>query len=692
MRLWLASLMALVPRPGGAEQTATAPPGVGADARPVVERGALAKGWTDLGWAQHTFSAGKPVKVDFSAFAGWILSHAELKPEFGGLLISYRAPDSFADFLEVALDSRTHPTFPRVRLRAEASARAPDGWISHWIPMTALDPLALPFDRLTLRAVRPVGLELVEIDTIGFTDKAPPMASERALAKVPPRTARVMLDCSRARPISPLIYGVSFGDEITVAELGATAVRWGGNPTSRYNWKLGNAWNVGKDWFFRNVAMNDPPWDAFLTRARAHGLATAFTLPMIGWVAKDTTSCGFPASLDSEQKRFDPDTHACGNGVGANGAPTPSSVPSISSVPAPPGFVAEWVQAIRAKDPPPRSVRLYYLDNEPTLWPVTHRDVHPNQLTYDEFLERTISYATAARVADPEARIAGLVAWGWPALFDAVAEKSGAQVIPVDRLEHGGRALVPWWLSKLRAHGEKAGGRLVDLVDVHFYPQAPGVGLYTDGWTDPESCARRIRSVRALWDPTYKDESWIGDTMKLLPRLRAWIDEEYPGLGISIGEYNFGAEGHISGGLAVAEALGRFGTNGVDAAFYWAMPPKGSAAYWAFRAFRNYDGQGGKVGDTAVAASSNDSGLSSMFATRKADGSLVLVALNHEPDKPLNLFVEPGSCGALRVGRHFGYAGKEGLRPAPLEAGARAGQGIRLPPWSINVLELRPSP
>ena len=195
--------------------------------------------------------------------------------------------------------------------------------------------------------------------------------------------------------------------------------------------------------------------------------------------------------------------------------------------------------------------------------------------------------------------------------------------------------------------------------------------------------------MRALWDPTYKDESWIDDKVKLIPRLRSWIDQEYPGLGISIGEYNFGAEGHISGGLAVAEALGRFGTNGVEAAFYWAMPPKGTAAYWAFRAFRNYDGKGSTAGDTSVAATSDDNGLSSVFATRNADGSLVLVALNHEPQKPLELELDPGGCGAHHVSRVFSYAGEGGLRETKLDKAARSGHGLRLPPWSINVLELR---
>jgi hypothetical protein len=493
-----------------------------------------------------------------------------------------------------------------------------------------------------------------------------------------------------------MIYGIAFGDDGTASELGASARRWGGNPTSRYNWKLRNAWNTGADWFFRNVvpAKENPPWDQFLEENAKRGMSTAFTLPIIGWVAKDATSCGFSASSYPEQKRFDPEVRSCGDGVSPTGTLLPSGSPTATSEPAPPEYVADWVRAIRAKGrASPRPTRLYFLDNEATLWHNTHRDVHPERVTYDELLARTLAYGSAVRAADPDARIAGFVAWGWPALFYSAADKPESRpVLATDRLAHGRKDLLPWWLSELRAHDEKAGTRTVDLVDVHFYPQATGVGIYSEGWTDPESCARRIRSVRALWDGTYKDESWIGEPINLIPRLRAWIDKEYPGLGISIGEYNFGAEGHISGGLAVAEALGRFGLNRVDAAFYWSMPPKGSAAYWAFRAFRNYDGAGGKVGDVSVRATVSESaGLASVFATRRRDGAIVLVALNHEGERPLELTVDAGSCGNVAPARFFSYSGEEGLQAAKEPAGRAERRALRLSPWSMNVLEMLPA-
>jgi hypothetical protein len=82
-----------------------------------------------------------------------------------------------------------------------------------------------------------------------------------------------------------------------VSELGATAERWGGNSSTRYNWELGNAWNTASDWFFMNVDYGSskvPAYAAFIEENRAHDVATALTVPMIGWVAKDTSSAPRP--------------------------------------------------------------------------------------------------------------------------------------------------------------------------------------------------------------------------------------------------------------------------------------------------------------------------------------------------------------------------------------------------------------
>src|SRR5689334_3300907 len=69
-------------------------------------------------------------------------------------------------------------------------------------------------------------------------------------AQNPAAVINVDADANR-RKISPLIYGMSFAQNAD--DLNCPISRWGGNPTSRYNWQL-NADNRGADWYFESIA------------------------------------------------------------------------------------------------------------------------------------------------------------------------------------------------------------------------------------------------------------------------------------------------------------------------------------------------------------------------------------------------------------------------------------------------------
>ena len=57
---------------------------------------------------------------------------------------------------------------------------------------------------------------------------------------------------ARGRPISPLIFGVSFGNPARNAQIGYTFDRWGGNSVTRYNWQA-DIHNTASDFYFENV-------------------------------------------------------------------------------------------------------------------------------------------------------------------------------------------------------------------------------------------------------------------------------------------------------------------------------------------------------------------------------------------------------------------------------------------------------
>jgi hypothetical protein len=517
-----------------------------------------------------------------------------------------------------------------------------------------------------------------------------PIGTGKLRASVP-----LAVDCKAGgMPVSPTIFGIAWADGDK--DIGATAHRWGGNTTTRYNPKLGNAWSSARDWFYENQEIDST--DKFLGKVVEKGGVATITVPIMGWVAKDTSSCSFPKGQFAQQEKFADDRPQCGNGKKPDGkTDIKPGDPSISSVKITPEDVGAWVAKLKAADTQrgKRIIYEYILDNEPGLWSSTHRDVHPDPLTYDELLEKTIAFGTAIRKADPDAIIAGPASYGWWEYFWSTKDhdSTGFPRNAPDRRAHGDEPLLAWYLKKLAEHEKKTGVRVLDVLDVHIYPQAENVqgpdgqGGDGGGGTDRKTIDLRFRTTRSLWDREYKDESWIQDAVYLIPRMKDLIAQNYPGRGFQIGEYNFGAEHHVSGAVALAEVLGRFALFGVSHAFYWTYPKKPKPAYWAFRAFRNYDGQGGHFQDRIV-PSSSPSGVSLYASRDEAGKKWVLVALNFSQDRPFDATIALNGCTAPSATKSFVYTGGETgfTNGSPKVEGSNL--KASLPPLSITVVEL----
>ncbi|CAN5426302.1 hypothetical protein BH09MYX1_BH09MYX1_31460 [soil metagenome] len=659
--------------------------------------GGLKNGWQDWGWTKRDLDGGV-AKLSFANYGGWILAKPGLSGTYGGVTFRYRAPAALGDFLELRVESAQKDHLPQVRIVAKHQAPAEDGWIEVYVPIEELAPDESAFDRIVIRAPLAIAADTVEIDKIALTSA--PDAGARTVAT---KQVALSVDCrAKITPISPLIYGIAYdfmSDTKTTHQhaLGATTRRWGGNASTRYNWENGHAWNTANDWYFENVDYSgdpQPAYKTFLVADLDKGYASALTVPTIGWVAKDTSANGFPTSSFPNQQASDPSGRPAGNGKGKDGKDLTPLAASQTSIPASPEFVGRWVEAIRKLDAEKgkRSVAIYILDNEPALWSSTHRDVHPQPVGYDELLDRTIRYGAAIRKADPDAKIAGPAEWGWPAYgYSAKDALAGFSVHP-DRLVHGNKPLLAWYLEKLREYEAKTGTRILDLLDIHFYPQ--GTNVYGDA-ADGATASLRVRQTRGLWDPSYVDESWIAEPVKLLPRLHEWIDQNYPGRGIQIGEWSFGGEGHVSGGIAVAETLGRFAQNDVASAYYWTYPKDASPAYWACRMCRNCDGRCGHFLDQSVPTNVTASaGQVSLFASiDAARKKLVLVAVNLAKDGNYDATIDVGACGAVGTRRSFAYTGQAtGPQPGPETKSDGAKVLQNLPPWSITVLDLELAP
>jgi hypothetical protein len=675
-------------RPPAAPATVGAPTPMSTRVAEVIFAAGRKPAWQDWGWAPHDDVPNGPARVDMSNWAGWQLVHPGLSGDFGGLSFRFKAPPEYGDFLTVRLENNGDKSLPEFHVDAASGKLLPDGFREVAISVGELDPDERPFDRVVFFVSKGVPRGWVAFDDIVLTALPDPST----LPPVPPKDIAMTVSCTaKAAPIHPLIYGTAAAADNHDWTIGMAGRRWGGNPSSRYNWQV-NALNHGKDWFFENYA-SDKPYSAFLRENLEHHAQSILTVPMIGWVAKDTTSSGFPRSLGN-MDAFDQWRPEAGNGLRSGKDVTPGP-PTTTSVPAPPAFIQHWVEAIRREDQARggRSVTEYVLDNEPNLWSVTHRDVHPDPLSYDELLQRTIEYATAIRAADHDALIAGPAEWGWTGYsYSAKDMVSGATTRP-DRRAHGDVPLAAWYLKKLREHEQKTGTRVIDVFDLHFYPQGNGVYSAAGG---KGLDALRIRSTRALWDPSYVDESWIGEPVMLIPRMKAWVAENYPGLGISIGEWSFGGEGRMSGALAVAEALGRFGQLEVTSAFYWLQPPVSSPAFWAFRAYRNFDARGARFEDFSLPTTAGEG--TSLFASRDEKGThFVFIALNLMRDTPAHAHIDAAPSSGAAQGPWCGHSTRRELYqytggplgfgpPKPLPTDGPL--VVDLPPSSISVVDV----
>jgi hypothetical protein len=450
-------------------------------------------------------------------------------------------------------------------------------------------------------------------------------------------------------PISPMIYGVAFATSNQLAELNAPVNRSGGNAETRYNWQL-NAHNRGGDWYFQSIA--DPSTtpgaetDNFIDATKDAGAEPMVTVPMIGWVPKLGPSRGKLASYSIA--KYGPQTGNdwqwfpdAGNGVGTNASNQTSWLittndPTDANFSTNATFQQEWIRHLtnRWGLSINGGVRHYCMDNEHVLWHATHRDVHPVGASMQEIRDRFFDYGSKVKAVDPNALLLAPEEWGWTGYFYSGYDSQWAAAhtnwnpssLP-DRNTNGGWDYLPWFLDQARQYETNTGQRLLDIFTVHFYPQG---GEFSD---DVSSFMqqRRNHSTRALWDTSYIDQTWINSVVMLIPRLKEWVTNYYPGTKIGITEYNWGAETNINGATTQADIYGIFGREGLDFATRWTTPPSSSPTFKAMKMYRNYDGNKSAFGDTSVSASGpNPDYVSCFAASRSADGAMTVMVINKQ--------------------------------------------------------------
>jgi hypothetical protein len=474
-------------------------------------------------------------------------------------------------------------------------------------------------------------------------------------------TYNINTDVNRT-PISKYIYGTN-----STGDANYTVVRSGGNRLTAYNWE--NNWsNAGADWWWENdqYMPSDegvPPsqWltpGSTITHFRDSCITnhqdSIVTLQMAGYVSDSVfgmVDCNIYAAPSYYFKKV----------VFAKGAPfcSPAGSPDTTDANV---YMDEFVNFLvstygYAGDP--NGVKFYDMDNEPDLWygmdpctvpyhphHATHWEVHPYMTNCAEYKDKSVAISLATKNVDPNAQMLGPVSYGFNGYMsfqDACDWKAP--------LSTGYSWFLDYYLDKMKAASNTAGKRLLDALDVHWYPEAQDTPNFADGnriTNDIRTTAMynaRMQAPRTLWDTSYVgangENSWINQWyssyLPIIPRLKSSINTYYADTNLAITEYNYGAQTHWSGGIATADVLGIFGKYGVYIASYWFDDGPAPYVDAAIKMYTNYDNNKSTFGNTEVYSADSNKVESSIYAS-VFDGytcELHLIVINKDINNPV---------------------------------------------------------
>lgn len=441
--------------------------------------------------------------------------------------------------------------------------------------------------------------------------------------------------------INPYVYGGNFPkDGAYIKKTGTRLSRWGGNIATTHNWKQ-RIRNTGSDWFFSNY--NDEDTIEWVKRVQNSGSAAMIGIPMVDWTPKAPGLHSYSVKKYGPQQKTEPNQPDAGNGIRLDGTPILTNDPNDAYVPLrdrprpgdPPGTVyrSEWIQALKKAFG--NHPHFYEFDNEPEIWDGTHRDIHPQKVTYVEMRDKYLQMARLIKSMDAKAKIAGPTVCGWWFYWNSAAGGS-------DKASHGGMDYLPWWLGEIAAADRKSGKRTLDIFDIHAY------GDYdTNGVSAAEGDRRRLRSTRGMWDPTFRSEGGIGtqnnatatqpnrNVPAIIPRFRAMVNALYPGTQFAITEWSYWEDNAVVSSLAEADSYGIFGRERVDIATRFTSPQPNSLCSLALEMYKDF-------APLSVEAASNISvdHLTSYAALSKDGQRLTVMVINKDPERAVTARIQ----------------------------------------------------
>ncbi len=418
--------------------------------------------------------------------------------------------------------------------------------------------------------------------------------------------------------ISRYIYGIN--DNNSISGISPTVIKQRGVALSTYNWET-NFSNSGIDGHNSNdISLVDnfssDKWDspalytdALISKSMMKNIPVRLvTLQMMGYAAKDSMGIVSNDVLSRNTRWCSVEFHKSG---------TYLNQPDINDDVV---YMDEYVSYLvnRYGSAKEGGINGYFLDSEPDKWSKNFPVLDLEPITPEELVKRSASLASAVKIIDSNAFVFGPSLSGLQGCINL--NNSDAW----NGMNNDYSWFVDYYLSYMRTCGENAGGRLLDVFDVHYYTEAltpVGIPVLTN--SDEFSNAYRMQAVKTLYDSDYTENS-VSVLMNkqftpFIPTLQASIRINYPGTRLSFSEYDFGGGDNISGAIAQTDVLGVFAKEEVYLACLSPVSDDYRFQKAALNLYTDYDGSGSSFGDTLVFADNDNDSMSSVYAAVNED-------------------------------------------------------------------------
>jgi len=446
---------------------------------------------------------------------------------------------------------------------------------------------------------------------------------------------------SGKRAVSPYLYGRngSFANSFGTASLATDIVMFkdaglrfarenGGNNATKYNWR--RKISSHPDWY-NNVYDHD--WDALSKSivANVPSMQVMWAFQLIGKTASNKNNNFNDWAYNKSQWWSGCGQNLAGGGTvntaggsvaTKNGDPTLYTMdwPADSTV----AILDHW---FGAKGIGLNNSNFVYwnMDNEPEIWNGTHDDVMPTLPEASAFMDKYFAVAKKARALFPGIKLCGPVCaneWQW--------YKWGSETLKINGTYY---CWLEYFLKRVADEQKATGIRLLDVVDIHWYPGETAVAdqlqlhriFYDKTYTYPG--ANGIKTITGGWDNSQNKEY-------IFQRISDWIVKyfgENSGITIGLSESGISTTDANVNSVLYASMLGTFANNGVEYFTPWTW----NTGMWETlhlysRYAKNYSVSSVSTLENTVSAYTT--------VTAKAD-SMTIVLVNRDQSSPRSVKV-----------------------------------------------------